>query len=267
MSEIYNVSGVNTKKVEKFVFVGSPGVGKTFLAKYCSKVLASHGKKVALVDAARNRGLYYSTCTGEEEMETNALMELSKGKNRAIAYGNIDIFTNKPSVKDVPYLDVFTNLQAIQNEYDAILIDADFESALEISSFYSKMFLVQDFKRQSAVLNQQQFLLPLVLKMGEGCIPSAVILYNKAIPCKLKIEQIEPYLMFAEHKGKHLKLLLDIKPDEVEIPFDQENYLADINNAADGIIELKRLTQDIKKSLYSVCNIIVGIENKLKRTF
>lgn len=241
------------------VFTGFTDSGKSFLAKYTSRIISNDNKRVALVDASINRGLYYSMCVGDDDMKTRSLQSIENGKNKAVPFGNIDIFTNRPAA--INFQRVFENLSKLQEEYDVVIVDANYEAALMIAQ-ESRLFIVQDFRRESAVRNQQNFLLPLVQVAGEGNLPEATIIYNKAVKCKIRKEDIEQYLMMVRYEDKHYKLLTDA--EEAEVPFYLENYITDLNNMAEGLLDTVKFTPDVRKALWEISNKIIPISKNYK---
>lgn len=241
------------------VFTGFTGAGKSFLSKYTSRIISNDGKRVALVDASINRGLYYSMCVGEDDMKTRSLQSIEEGKNKAVPFGNIDIFTNKPAA--INFQRVFENLRKLEEEYDVVIVDANYEAALMIAQ-EARLFIVQDFRRESAVRNQQNFLLPLVQVTGEGKLPESTIIYNKAVKCKMRKEEVEQYLMMVKHEDRHYKLLTEA--EEAEVPFYMENYITDLNNMTEGLLDTGRFTPDVRKALWEISNMIIPINKNYK---
>lgn len=238
------------------LLTGGSGAGTTFLTRYLSKCLTEAGKKIALVDATGKKGLYYSFCAVQEET-TTGLWDLEKGMggaDGAFVYGGIDVFTGNPvELRDpIDYGKAMENLVAI-GMYDLVLIDADLSEATALYGYADKVLAVLDLRQESAILIQQEFLLPLAKHLGEDALQEkeTMILYNKEIPCKVKLRHLEPYLMFAKEKNTHIRLLQ--KAEENIISFEEQNYIQDLNNLQNGVLSTERFTKGMKKSLGDLC--------------
>lgn len=243
-----------------FVFTGANGVGTTFMTKYCAKLLANDERKIALIDGTYSRGLYYSLCINEYEKQTEALRELQEGTINPINIGNIDLYTNHPGIIAYNTFSVISSInKLLLDRYDVIFIDVDFEDAIPFCRI-GDLALVVDFRRCSADNTQRSFLLPMVQELGEDNMPRTMIIYNKAIKCKMKLTHVEEYLMHVKHESKNYFLLKDIY--DAEIQFLDEVYMVDLNNTFDGVLDLSKFSTDFKNSLYKIVKEFICPLNK-----
>lgn len=247
------------------LFTGPKGVGKTLLVRSCARILSNDNKKVAIIDAAEDRGLNYCLCLGAEEEDLNALkaLEALNDPNKepeSVEIGkNIDLFTSTRFV-DVDYAKVFKNLSLLKG-YDCVLIDADINNAIHGVEVADRIFLVQNLARENAIETQQKFLLPAVSILGEESLnKKCLIIYNQDMESKMKIEEIEKYLTFAEKDGKVIPLLL--KADDTSILFDEENQRIDIDMRANGIIKTRAFTKEFRKALFKLSSMITNLSGK-----
>jgi hypothetical protein len=119
------------------------------------------------------------------------------------------------------------------------------------------IFIVIDFNIES-LIKTQDFLFKLFSSASNDIKITFSIVYNKAVNAKMKYQQIEQDLMFWNNNGVVTDLLAKFHPDDFFIPFYLENYILDLNNKLDGVIEDKDLTRDVKKVIKAICDKILS---------
>lgn len=251
---------------QRMIFTGAPGTGKTFVAKYCADIFGRNGKKVALIDATKERGLYFSLALDEVKIYKDAVScglaaLVDQQKNFAVNLGNIDLFTDAPQ-KQVDMKKFFESFQNIQSTYDLVIVDAEIPWALELMDQKDRMLLIQDCHRRSLYSNQQDLLVNLVKQLGNEKLPETIIVYNKFMECKMKLNSIEDTLLYISEGGVTKDLLASVKPKDIVIEFSIDAYYSDLNNIADGHLEVGRLDSVTKSALLKLCTLIEPMKFK-----
>lgn len=264
---------------KKAGFVGFSGAGKTTLVSFIANYMGSCKVKTAIIDLTSSRDLYDIFIVNAIEINEesiniegkNGLGSLVDGEIRPFKIGKyIDLFTTEYS-KTVNLDNAYYYIQLLEQEYDVILIDMDFNSPKEVYQLVNSAYIVQtlDLAKVKHNTNHQ-----LQLKDHIN-LKKIKYVINQSIQCGISTKVISSCLR------THTNLDTFEKSEIIkeEVPTFVVNHSNDIRRMAyelsynasklekDAFEAIKRIAEDIYPLSCKESNGIVGKLSKLGNLF
>ena len=246
-------------------FVGTTKNGTSFVVNNTAETLASMGISTAILDMTKTKNAYYIYTNNEEELReiaTRCMRNLENGIAEGIKpTRNLTIYTEMPGEEENYNLDkVLTTL--VQN-YDAVLIDTDFDTPTEIFDRVQEIYLVQSMD----VLTIQ---------------PLTAFLRNLKSKNILKQEKLKIVINKSEKvRSLNIKTLIGgmscynapnmsymtelFDKDNIrycEIPFEVQNYVKYLDSLVNCSITLNGYTKTLLTALRELANMVYPLVGK-----
>lgn len=223
-------------------FIGK--TNKTEIVQYIAKIINVYGKKVIVVDATASQRTRYTVPT---------IMGTETQSQYVVQYDNIDIaigFGNMLELKK--YL---LSKGEDFNEYDYVLIDADFEEMIDEYDLKSanNLFFVSSYDKYD-------------IKKGVELLKFLCASKRRADPeGSVDVDKILYYSELNSVDSKYVDRLAENLPINwqklINYPFDQGDTSVNIRNQYAAKIDLRFLSKPYKEALINTTRIITGEEN------
>lgn len=143
-----NLSSLLTKDKKVVAFVGTTKNGTSFIVNNTAELLSSMGIQTAILDMTNSKNAYYIYTKNEETLRTIAVESIDN-LQRGVAKGikvnkKLDVFVDLPGEQKV-YNDnnIGKILETLLQNFDAVLIDCDFNTPIEVFDKVQEIYLVQ----------------------------------------------------------------------------------------------------------------------------
>ena len=264
-SSYSNLNALLTSDKKIVAFVGTTKNGTSFVVNNTAETLASMGISTAILDMTKTKNAYYIYTNNEEELReiaTRCMRNLENGIAEGIKpTRNLTIYTEMPGEEENYNLDkVLTTL--VQN-YDAVLIDTDFDTPTEIFDRVQEIYLVQSMD----VLTIQ---------------PLTAFLRNLKSKNILKQEKLKIVINKSEKvRSLNIKTLIGgmscynapnmsymtelFDKDNIrycEIPFEVQNYVKYLDSLVNCSITLNGYTKTLLTALRELANMVYPLVGK-----
>ena len=241
-------------------FVGTSKNGTSFIVNNLAELLAQKGIKTAILDLTKNKNSYYMFTDNDQNLMSIATKSI-KNLSRGIAQGvevnkNLTVYTSLPDEADETE-SFEAILQTLDNNYQAILMDCDFDTNINYFVKATEIYLVQSMDALT-IQPLTKFLSDLKLKNVLDETKLRVII-NKEV--KLKILNDKMILGgMAKYNEPSMTLQRDLfNPETIKyttIPFEMQTYARYLEAIALCQISLSGYSQNFLASLEKLANMV-----------
>ena len=260
-----NLNALLTSDKKIVAFVGTTKNGTSFVVNNTAETLASMGISTAILDMTKTKNAYYIYTNNEEELRaiaTKCMRNLENGIAEGIKpTRNLTIYTEMPGEEERYNLDnVLTTL--VQN-YDAVLIDTDFDTPTEIFDRVQEIYLVQSMDvltiqpltaflrnlKSKNILKQEK--LKIVINKSEKV---------RSLNVKTLIGGMSCY------NAPNMSYMTELfNKDDIrycEIPFEVQNYVKYLDSLVNCSITLNGYTKTLLTALRELANMVYPLVGK-----
>lgn len=239
--------------------MGGHNTGKSELCVFCSKVISSYDKKVAIVDVTKNQNLKFYFYDENEDDEN------SLDKNKYIkVYNNIHLYPLNMNQNLIDFID------EIEDQYDVVILDLGSDINKEICRYIDKLYMVTDGDISHTEEINGYFKLMNEFKIS---LKKCRLIYNKVLTEKYikDLKDISKYDFNTDQDGNINKSCDEnIKSFNVKFITDEKIYDKIINFDI-GVYKKDEVFREqieaIAKDMYPVLNTKTGIGGKIKKIF
>lgn len=137
---------VLTSKKKIVSFVGTTKNGTSFVINNLALLLSSMNISTAILDTTQSKNAYYIYTKNEEQLRNvaeNTISLLEKGVAKGIPVNkNLTVYTELPGSEE-GHKNIESILVTLMQNYDVVLIDADFNTSIEYFEKSQEIYLVQ----------------------------------------------------------------------------------------------------------------------------
>lgn len=241
-------------------FVGTSKNGTSFIVNNLAELLAQKGIKTAILDLTKNKNSYYMFTDNDQrlmQIATQSIRNLENGMAQGVDVNkNLTVYTSLPDEFDETE-NFETILQTLDNNYQAILLDCDFDTNINYFVKATEIYLVQSMDALT-IQPLTQFLSELKLKNALDETKLRVII-NKEM--KLKILNDKMILGgMAKYNEPSMTLQRDLfNPNTIKyvtIPFEMQTYARYLESIALCQISLSGYSSTFIASLEKLANMV-----------
>ena len=241
-------------------FVGTSKNGTSFIVNNLAELLAQKGIKTAILDLTKNKNSYYMFTDNDQrlmQIATQSIRNLENGIAQGVDVNkNLTVYTSLPDEFDETE-NFETILQTLDNNYQAILLDCDFDTNINYFVKATEIYLVQSMDALT-IQPLTQFLSELKLKNALDETKLRVII-NKEM--KLKILNDKMILGgMAKYNEPSMTLQRDLfNPNTIKyvtIPFETQTYAKYLEAIALCQISLSGYSSTFISSLEKLANMV-----------
>ena len=241
-------------------FVGTSKNGTSFIVNNLSEVLAQKGIKTAILDLTKNKNSYYMFTDNDQrlmQIATQSIKNLGNGIAQGVEVNkNLTVYTSLPDEFDET--ENFENvLQTLDNNYQAILLDCDFDTNINYFAKATEIYLVQSMDALT-IQPLTQFLSELKLKNALDETKLRIIL-NKEMKLKILNDKMIIGGM-AKYNEPSMTLQRDLfNPNTIKyvtIPFEMQTYARYLEAIALCQISLSGYSSTFLESLERLANMV-----------
>ena len=264
---VRNVYEVPKDYKKTVCFVGAPKVGTTFCINAIGTYLAKNKVKTAIVDLTRKRDtytIYTYDSEGKRHIAAESMKYASNGLNEPLIYDKLSIYTGMPG-QDRKVYNASIAMETIEQNNNAILIDADFTTPVEYFRICQEIYIVQDMD----ILNVNQVTMFLRnLKLKGIPMNKIRVIINKHVRCVLTAKDILDGI--ATYTSYDLKMYDELFNSSsipyYILPFDVENYRKYIEMVYKYSNKFATFTEDFKTNLEKIINSIYPVSGVISTT-
>ena len=221
-------------------FIGK--ADKTELVGYISKIIASTGKKVIMLDATSIQKTRYTIPTIDGMDNQNQYIAQHDGVEVAVGFGNMLELKKYLLSKGEDF-----------NEYDYVIIDTDVEEMIEEYDLKdaNALFFVSSYDK--LYIHKGIDLLRFLCALKRKTDPEGKVLMNKLIY----------YSDINTADSKYIERLSDNLPVEwanksLNFPYDQGDLSVNIQNQYSNKFDIRMLSKAYKEALATAVEVITG---------
>ena len=241
-------------------FVGTSKNGTSFIVNNLAELLAQKGIKTAILDLTKNKNSYYMFTDNDQKLmqiATQSIKNLENGIAQGVEVNkNLTVYTSLPD--ELYYTDNFEEiLQTLDNNYQAILLDCDFDTNINYFVKSTEIYLVQSMDALT-IQPLTQFLSELKLKNALDETKLRIIL-NKEMKLKILNDKMIIGGM-AKYNEPSMTLQRDLfNPNTIKyvtIPFEMQTYARYLEAIALCQISLSGYSSTFLASLEMLANMV-----------
>ena len=256
-----NVMPSNFVAQNKIVaFVGTSKNGTSFIVNNLAELLAQKGIKTAILDLTKNKNSYYMFTDNDQrlmQIATQSIRNLENGIAQGVDVNkNLTVYTSLPDEFDETE-NFETILQTLDNNYQAILLDCDFDTNINYFVKATEIYLVQSMDALT-IQPLTQFLSELKLKNALDENKLRVII-NKEMKLKILNDKMIIGGM-AKYNEPSMTLQRDLfNPNTIKyvtIPFEMQTYARYLEAIALCQISLSGYSSTFIASLEKLANMV-----------
>ena len=256
-----NVIASNFVAQNKIVaFVGTSKNGTSFIVNNLAELLSQKGIKTAILDLTKNKNSYYMFTDNDQrlmQIATQSIKNLENGIAQGVDVNkNLTIYTSLPDEFDETQ-NFETILQTLDNNYQAILLDCDFNTNINYFVKATEIYLVQSMDALT-IQPLTQFLSELKLKNALDENKLRVII-NKEMKLKILNDKMIIGGM-AKYNEPSMTLQRDLfNPNTIKyvtIPFEMQTYARYLESIALCQISLSGYSSTFIASLEKLANMV-----------
>ncbi|ARC84434.1 cobQ/CobB/MinD/ParA nucleotide binding domain protein [Clostridium argentinense CDC 2741] len=229
------------------LFIGANGTGRSHTMIILAKILAKLGNDVLVIDTTNSQGIFnYFEYNVDVESEV-ALTEFDP-----IIREEISILVDNPlncNRLDIDYKTLLENVEL--NRYNYIFIEVDGVVDSRLIKESSRIFMVQNSDKDKLIRNKKI--------LNELNIDSTKLhfIFNQIVDSRYD----KSYLLEELFSSLNNKIAI-MDNEDVEIPFLEEDLIWSYENKLDGKISLKGYSEDFRKAMYELTNIITFVDSR-----
>ncbi len=229
------------------LFIGANGTGRSHTMIILAKILAKLGNDVLVIDTTNSQGIFnYFEYNVDVESEV-ALTEFDP-----IIREEISILVDNPlncNGLDIDYKTLLENVEL--NRYNYIFIEVDGVVDSRLIKESSRIFMVQNSDKDKLIRNKKN--------LNELNIDSTKLhfIFNQIVDSRYD----KSYLLEELFSSLNNKIAI-MDNEDVEIPFLEEDLIWSYENKLDGKISLKGYSEDFRKAMYELTNIITFVDSR-----
>lgn len=229
------------------LFIGANGTGRSHTMIILAKILAKLGNDVLVIDTTNSQGIFnYFEYNVDVESEV-ALTEFDP-----IIREEISILVDNPlncNRLDIDYKTLLENVEL--NRYNYIFIEVDGVVDSRLIKESSRIFMVQNSDKDKLIRNKKI--------LNELNIDSTKLhfIFNQIVDSRYD----KSYLLEELFSSLNNKIVI-MDNEDVEIPFLEEDLIWSYENKLDGKISLKGYSEDFRKAMYELTNIITFVDSR-----
>jgi len=229
------------------LFIGANGTGRSHTMIILAKILAKLGNDVLVIDTTNSQGIFnYFEYNVDVESEV-ALTEFNP-----IIREEISILVDNPlncNRLDIDYKTLLENVEL--NRYNYIFIEVDGVVDSRLIKESSRIFMVQNSDKDKLIRNKKV--------LNELNIDSTKLhfIFNQIVDSRYD----KSYLLEELFSSLNNKIAI-MDNEDVEIPFLEEDLIWSYENKLDGKISLKGYSEDFRKAMYELTNIITFVDSR-----
>ena len=241
-------------------FVGTSKNGTSFIVNNLAELLAQKGIKTAILDLTKNKNSYYMFTDNDQQLmqiATQSIKNLENGIAQGVEVNkNLTVYTSLPD--EYSEAESFERiLQTLDNNYQAILLDCDFDTNINYFVKATEIYLVQSMDALT-IQPLTQFLSELKLKNALEESKLRVIL-NKEMKLKILNDKMIIGGM-AKYNEPSMTLQRDLfNPNTIKyitIPFEMQTYARYLEAIALCQISLSGYSSTFIASLEKLANMV-----------
>ena len=229
------------------LFIGANGTGRSHTMIILAKILAKLGNNVLVIDATDSQGIFnYFEYNVDVESEV-ALTEFDP-----IIREEISILVDNPlncNRLDIDYKTLLENVEL--NKYNYIFIEVDGVVDSRLIKESSRIFMIQNSDKDKLIRNKK------ILKELNIDSTKLHFIFNQIVDSRYD----KSYLLEELFSSLNNKIAV-LDNEEVEIPFLEEDLIWSYENKLDGKISLKGYSEDFRKAMYELTNIITFVDSR-----
>ena len=241
-------------------FVGTSKNGTSFIVNNLAELLSQKGIKTAILDLTKNKNSYYMFTDNDQrlmQIATNSIKNLEKGIVQGVEVNkNLTVFTALPDEFDETE-NFETILQTLDNNYQAILLDCDFNTNINYFVKATEIYLVQSMDALT-IQPLTKFLSELKLKNALEESKLRIII-NKEMKLKILNDKMIIGGM-AKYNEPSMTLQRDLfNPNTIKyvtIPFEMQTYARYLESIALCQISLSGYSSTLIDSLERLANMV-----------
>ena len=241
-------------------FVGTSKNGTSFIVNNLAELLAQKGIKTAILDLTKNKNSYYMFTDNDQrlmQIATQSIRNLENGIAQGVDVNkNLTVYTSLPDEFDETE-NFETILQTLDNNYQAILLDCDFNTNINYFVKATEIYLVQSMDALT-IQPLTQFLSELKLKNALDENKLRVII-NKEMKLKILNDKMIIGGM-AKYNEPSMTLQRDLfNPNTIKyltIPFEMQTYARYLESIALCQISLSGYSSTFISSLERLANMV-----------
>lgn len=229
------------------LFIGANGTGRSHTMIILAKILAKLGNNVLVIDTTNSQGIFnYFEYNADVESEL-ALTEFDP-----IIREEISILVDNPLNRNRLDIDYKTLLENVElNKYNYIFIEVDGVVDSILIKESSRIFMVQNSDKDKLIRNKK------ILKGLNIDSTKLHFIFNQIVDSRYD----KSYLLEELFSSLNNKIAA-LDNEDVEIPFLEEDLIWSYENKLDGKISLKGYSQDFRKAMYELTNIITFVDSR-----
>ena len=241
-------------------FVGTSKNGTSFIVNNLAELLSQKGIKTAILDLTKNKNSYYMFTDNDQrlmQIATQSIKNLENGIAEGVGVNkNLTVYTSLP--EELDETEKFeTILQTLDNNYQAILLDCDFDTNINYFVKSTEIYLVQSMDALT-IQPLTQFLSELKLKNALDETKLRIIL-NKEMKLKILNDKMIIGGM-AKYNEPSMTLQRDLfNPSNIKyvtIPFEMQTYARYLEAIALCQISLSGYSTTFLASLERLANMV-----------
>jgi len=229
------------------LFIGANGTGRSHTMIILAKILAKLGNDVLVIDTTNSQGIF-----NYFEYNVDVESEVALSEFNPIIREEISILVDNPlncNRLDMDYKTLLENVEL--NRYNYIFIEVDGVVDSRLIKESSRIFMVQNSDKDKLIRNKKV--------LNELNIDSTKLhfIFNQIVDSRYD----KSYLLEELFSSLNNKIAI-MDNEDVEIPFLEEDLIWSYENKLDGKISLKGYSEDFRKAMYELTNIITFVDSR-----
>ena len=263
-----NLSSLLTQEKKIVSFVGTTKNGTSFIVNNLGLTLSGMNISTAILDMTQSKNAYYIFTNNEDRLRRIAEKSISNLEN-GIAEGikvdrNLTVYTEIPG-KDTKYENIENMLATLMEKHDVVLIDADFNTDVEIFDKSQEIYLVQSMD----ILTIQPLTAFLRNLKTKNILrqEKIKIVINKEV----KVRSLSDKLLIggmSSYNDPSMTLMTDLFDKNYvkycKIPFEVQNYVKYLDSLVNCEISLRGYTKQLIMALNELAQMVYPLLNKSK---
>lgn len=229
------------------LFIGANGTGRSHTMIILAKILAKLGNDVLVIDTTNSQGIF-----NYFEYNTDIESGVALTKFNPIIREEISILVDNPlncNRLDIDYKTLLENVEL--NKYNYIFIEVDGVVDNRLVKESSRIFMIQNSDKDKLIRNKK------ILKELNIDSTKLHFIFNQIVDSRYD----KSYLLEELLSSLNNKIAV-LNNEDVEIPFLEEDLIWSYENKLDGKISLKGYSEDFRKAMYELTNIITFVDSK-----